>query len=54
MSETLKNLIEIIKDRKNKDKDSSYTSSLLSSGVKGCLDKLDEEFNELKEAIKKK
>jgi phosphoribosyl-ATP pyrophosphohydrolase len=53
MSETLKNLIEIIKDRKNKDKNSSYTSSLLSSGVKGCLDKLDEEFNELKEAIKK-
>jgi phosphoribosyl-ATP pyrophosphohydrolase len=52
MSETIKDLVEIIKNRKNKDKKLSYTSSLLSGGIERCLDKLDEEFNELKNAIR--
>ena len=34
MSENLINLVKIIRDRKNKDEDKSYTSSLLSGG---CL-----------------
>ena len=49
MSENLINLVKIIRDRKNKDK--SYTSSLLSGGLSKCIDKMEEEFGELKEAL---
>ena len=51
MSENLLNLVKIIRDRKNKDEDKSYTSLLLSGGLSKCVDKMDEEFSELKEAL---
>ena len=51
MSENLIDLVKIIRDRKNKDEDKSYTSSLLSGGLSKCVDKMEEEFGELKEAI---
>ena len=54
MSENLLNLVKIIRDRKNKDEDKSYTSSLLSGGLSKCIDKMDEEFGELKEALNDK
>ena len=54
MSENLLNLVNIIRDRKNKDENKSYTSSLLSSGLSKCIDKMEEEFGELKEALKNK
>jgi phosphoribosyl-ATP pyrophosphohydrolase len=49
MSENLINLVKIIRDRKNKDK--SYTSLLLSGGLSKCIDKMEEEFSELKVAL---
>ena len=52
MSETLQNLIKTIKNSKIKDKKLSYTSHLLSGGIEDCIDKLEEEFNELKDAIR--
>ena len=51
MAENLINLVNTIRDRKNKDKDKSYTSMLLSSGLSKCIDKMEEEFIELKEAL---
>ena len=51
MSENLINLVKTIRDRKNKDEDKSYTSSLLSGGLSKCIDKMEEEFSELKEAL---
>jgi phosphoribosyl-ATP pyrophosphohydrolase len=51
MSNNLENLVKTIRDRKNKGEDKSYTSSLLSGGLVGCIDKLQEEFDELKEAL---
>ena len=56
MSENLLNLVNTIRDRKNKDKDKdkSYTSSLLSGGLSKCIDKMEEEFGELKEALNDK
>ena len=51
MSENLLNLVKIIRDRKNKDEDKSYTSLLLSGGLSKCIDKMEEEFGELKEAL---
>ena len=54
MSENLLNLVNIIRDRKNKDEDKSYTSSLLSGGLSKCISKMEEEFNELKEALNDK
>ena len=54
MSENLIDLVKIIRDRKNKDEDKSYTSLLLSGGVSRCIDKMEEEFTELKEALKEK
>ena len=54
MSENLLNLVNIIRDRKNKDEEKSYTSSLLSGGLSKCIDKLEEEFGELKEALNEK
>ena len=53
MSENLLNLVKIIRDRKNKDEDKSYTSSLLSGGLSKCIDKMEEEFGEFKEALNK-
>tara|TARA_B100000780_G_C20759432_1_gene301639 strand:- start:52 stop:357 length:306 start_codon:yes stop_codon:yes gene_type:complete len=54
MSELLIDLVKIIRDRKNKDENKSYTSSLLSSGLSKCKDKMEEEFDELKEALNNK
>ena len=51
MSENLLNLVNIIRDRKNKDENKSYTSLLLSGGLSKCIDKMEEEFGELKEAL---
>jgi phosphoribosyl-ATP pyrophosphohydrolase len=51
MAENLIDLVKIIKDRKNKDQDKSYTSSLLCGGLSKCIDKMEEEFGELKEAL---
>ncbi len=51
MSENLVILAKTIRDRKNKDKDKSYTSSLLYGGLSKCIDKMEEEFVELKEAL---
>ena len=54
MSENLLNLVNTIRDRKNKDEDKSYTSSLLSGGLSKCIEKMEEEFGELKEALNDK
>jgi len=54
MSENLLNLVNTIRDRKNKDEDKSYTSLLLSGGLSKCINKMEEEFGELKEALNKK
>ena len=51
MSKNLENLVKIIRDRKNKDIDKSYTSLLISGGLVKCMDKMQEEFDELKEAL---
>ena len=51
MSENLISLVKIIRNRKKKDEDKSYTSSLLSGGLSKCIDKMEEEFGELKEAL---
>ena len=52
MSNTLEDLIRTIKKRKGEDIKSSYTSLLLSKGTNYCLNKLQEEMEELNEAIK--
>ena len=54
MSENLIDLVKIIRDRKDKDEDKSYTSSLMSGGLSKCIDKMEEEFGELKEALSDK
>ena len=54
MSDNLINLVKIIRDRKKKDNDKSYTASLLSAGLSKCIDKMAEEFDELKEALNDK
>jgi phosphoribosyl-ATP pyrophosphohydrolase len=54
MSENLINLVKTIRDRKNKNSKKSYTSSLLSGGLSKCIDKMEEEFDELKEALNDK
>jgi len=54
MSEKLIDLVKTIRDRKNKDENKSYTSLLLSGGLSNCIDKMEEEFSELKEALNKK
>ena len=51
MSNNLENLVKTIKDRKNKNDDKSYTALLLSGGLTKCIDKMQEEFDELKEAL---
>ena len=52
MSDTIQKLIETIKSRKNQDINKSYTSALLDGGLKKCIDKMEEEFIELKDALK--
>ena len=54
MSENLIDLVKIIRDRKSKDEDKSYTSSLLGGGLSKCINKMEEEFGELKEALNDK
>ena len=54
MSENLINLVKTIRNRKNKEVDKSYTSLLLSGGLSKCIDKMEEEFGELKEALNDK
>ena len=48
---TIEDLVKIIRDRKNSDIDTSYTSTLLAGGLPKCIQKLQEEFDELKEAL---
>tara|TARA_B110000967_G_C18515691_1_gene378564 strand:- start:264 stop:560 length:297 start_codon:yes stop_codon:yes gene_type:complete len=47
----LENLIKTIRERKNKSNKTSYTASLLSSGLPKCIEKMEEEFVEFKEAL---
>mgnify|MGYP001422227858 FL=1 len=47
----LENLVKTIRKRKNQREDKSYTSSLLSGGLAKCIDKMQEEFGELTEAL---
>ena len=54
MSETIEKLVRTIRSRKGSDIKSSYTSFLLSDGNDYCLNKLKEEVDELKDAIKNK
>jgi len=54
MSETIEKLVRTIRSRKESDVKSSYTSLLLSEGNDYCLNKLKEEVDELKDAIKNK
>jgi len=54
MTNILEDLVKIIKSRKQSDTSISYTSKILSGGLDKCIDKMDEEFLELKEALKKK
>ena len=51
MSQNLVKLAKTIKERKNKGEGESYTSLLLSGGLSKCIDKMEEEFDELKEAL---
>ena len=48
----LEALVKTIRDRRNRDSDKSYTSSLLSGGLSKCIDKMQEEFGELIEALR--
>ena len=54
MSENLIDLVRTIRGKKNKNEDKSYTSLLLSGGLSKCIDKMEEEFKELKEALNEK
>ena len=45
----LEDLIKVIRERKKSNTDNSYTKQLISSGLPKCVDKLQEEFDELKE-----
>ena len=47
----LEDLVKTIRNRENLDADKSYTSSLLSGGLVKCIDKMQEEFGELTEAL---
>ena len=52
MLKSLEELVEIIRERKNLSPEKSYTKKLLNN-KKMCIDKVNEEINELLEAIKK-
>ena len=47
----LDDLIKIIRERKKSNIDKSYTKQLISSGLEKCIEKLQEEFDELKYAL---
>ena len=47
----LEDLIKVIRERKKSKADNSYTKQLISSGLPKCIDKLQEEFDELKDAL---
>ena len=47
----IEDLVKIIKKRKKSEIEKSYTKQLISSGLDKCIDKLQEEFDELKEAL---
>ena len=47
----LENLIKTIRNRKKRSKEKSYTSFLLSGGLTKCIDKMQEEFGELTDAL---
>ena len=47
----LENLIKTIRKRKKRSKEKSYTSFLLSGGLTKCIDKMEEEFGELTDAL---
>ena len=51
MLKSLEELVNIIRERKNSNPEQSYTSKLLND-KKMCADKVNEEINELLEAIK--
>jgi phosphoribosyl-ATP pyrophosphohydrolase len=48
----LEDLIKVIRERRKSNTDKSYTKQLISSGLEKCIDKLQEEFDELKDALK--
>ena len=52
MLKFLEELVSIIRDRKNSNPEKSYTNKLLNN-KKMCVDKVNEEINELLEAIEK-
>ena len=52
MLKPLEELVEIIRERKNLNHKESYTKKLLND-KKMCVDKVNEEINELLEAIEK-
>tara|TARA_Y100000389_G_scaffold198943_1_gene236397 strand:- start:313 stop:612 length:300 start_codon:yes stop_codon:yes gene_type:complete len=47
----LENLIKTIRKKKKESTEKSYTSFLLSGGLTKCVDKMQEEFRELTEAL---
>ena len=47
----LEDLIKTIRERKSSSSENSYTKQLLSLGIEGCVKKLQEEVDELKEAL---
>ena len=51
MLKSLEELVNIIRERKNANPEKSYTNKLLND-KKMCADKVNEEMNELLEAIK--
>ena len=54
MSDIIEKLVNTIRERKNSNPDKSYTALLVSGGLGKCIDKLEEEFGELKEALNTK
>ena len=52
MLKSLEELVNIIRERKNSNPEKSYTKKLLNN-KKMCVDKVNEEINELLEAIEK-
>ena len=52
MFETLEELVKIIRERKNSNPEKSYTNRLLND-KKMCIDKVNEELNELLDAVEK-
>jgi len=50
----IETLLEVIRSRKNQDINQSYTASLMEAGIDKCIEKLQEEFDELKVALNEK